>query len=152
MHRQMKKTTQPQRWNQSRSRLKLKPTYQHFAHARRAAGSQTRAAPRERWGTTWDGLPVDGVRGPLPRRPMRNEAPTYLTFWRWLRFSLWPVSGLATHRPHLPTRNAQWHTHMLDFGHAIRTDLHDECGRLPLRGQRRFARCASRARRVLLPV
>src|SRR6266702_6190890 len=118
--------------------------------ARRPAHPQKRATPRERWGTAWDDIPVDNVRGPLPRRPMRNEAPTLFNVFAGTFLSLWPVSGLTTHRSRLPTRDAQWHTRMFSFEHTVRTDLHGECGRLPLRGQRRFAR--SGERRALLPV
>jgi len=93
---------------------------------------------------------VDSVLGPLPRRLMRNEAPALFYVCAGTSLSLWPVSGLATHRSRLPTRDAQWHTRVLSIKHAIRIDLHDECGRLPLRGQRRLAR--SGEARALLPV
>jgi hypothetical protein len=46
-------------------------------------------------------FPVDGVRGPLPRRPSRNEARALLTI-RAARPSLWPVSGLTTFDPAFP--------------------------------------------------
>ena len=101
---------------------------------------------------------MDSVPGPPPRRPMRNVAPAEAPATAPALFyvcagttlSLWPGSGLAAHRSRLPTRDAQWHTRGFSFKHTIRIDLHDECGRLPLRGAaqvrafRQTARPASR--------
>lgn len=60
-------------------------------------------------------FPVDGVRGPLPRRPSRNEARALLTSFRG-RAPL-PLAGIRADdaRSRLPTRDAQWHTRMLNW-------------------------------------
>jgi hypothetical protein len=57
----------------------------------------------------------------FPAGRCMTRQPTALTLSRGTYLSLWPVSGLATHRSRLPTRNAQWHTRMLNFEHAPRS-------------------------------
>ncbi|CAE6724280.1 hypothetical protein R70211_02315 [Paraburkholderia domus] len=114
-------------------------TYHAFLAGPTKASNAARAM-----GTAWDDIPVESVRGPLPRRPMRNEVPTLFYVCAGTIRSLLPLSRLPAHQSRLPTRDAQWHTRMFSFKHAIRIDLHDECGRLSLRGQRRFARSGER--------
>src|SRR6185312_4776664 len=60
--------------NQQRTIQRITRRTTQPQHARRAASPQKRATSRGRWDPAWDDIPVDSGRGPLPRRPMHDEA------------------------------------------------------------------------------